>query len=300
MSVISNSSAAMNEVAPIVEGFYDPATFTITYLVYDQAGGHAAIIDPVLDYDPKSARTSTGNAQLLVDRVHELGLSVDWILETHAHADHLSAAAWLKEQLGGQIGIGHGIDRVQKIFKPIFGMENDFHTDGRQFDHLFVDHEEWGIGRLSAQVLAVPGHTPADVAYLIGDALFLGDTLFMPDVGTARCDFPGGSAAALYDSVQRLYRLPDQTRTFACHDYPPANRPDAVWEASLGEHKQRNIHLNAGTTKDEFIKMRETRDATLAMPVLIMPSIQINVRAGHLPPAEADGRQYLKLPLNTL
>ncbi|WP_255446431.1 MBL fold metallo-hydrolase [Chitinibacter sp. GC72] len=287
-------------IKPQVEAFFDPATNTISYLVYDEAGGHAAIIDPVLDYDPKAARTSTDSAAKIVARVRELGVQIDWILETHAHADHLSAAAWLKDAVGGQIGIGHGIDRVQKIFKPIFGMEEAFQTDGRQFDHLFADDEEWGIGRLSAKVLAVPGHTPADVAYLIGDALFLGDTLFMPDVGTARCDFPGGSAANLYDSVQRLYQLPDETRAFACHDYPPPDRPVAVWEATLGEHKQHNIHLNSRVTKAEFIKMREARDATLAMPVLIMPSIQINVRAGHLPPAEADGRQYLKLPLNTL
>ncbi|QLG87835.1 MBL fold metallo-hydrolase [Chitinibacter bivalviorum] len=293
-------TVANTQQQPQVEAFYDPATFTISYLVYDKLGGHAAIIDPVLDYDAKSARTSTGNAQKIVDRIRAMQLTLDWILETHAHADHLSAAAWLQQQLGGKIAIGKGIEQVQKIFKPIFGMENEFATDGRQFDHLVVDNEEWGIGQMTAKALMVPGHTPADVAYLIGDALFLGDTLFMPDVGSARCDFPGGDAGRLYDSVQRLYQLPDETRAFACHDYQPANRANPAWEASIAEHKAHNIHLSAATSRDDFVKMREARDATLAMPVLIMPSIQVNVRAGHLPPAEADGRQYLKLPLNTL
>ncbi|WP_373975599.1 MBL fold metallo-hydrolase [Chitinibacter sp. SCUT-21] len=290
----------MKQVQPNVEAFYDPATFTISYLVYDERGGSAAIIDPVLDYDPKAARTSTHNADQIVSRVSELALKLEWILETHAHADHLSAAAYLQEKLGGQIAIGHGIDQVQKIFKPLFGMEAQFATDGRQFDKLFNDGEQWSIGKLSATVIAVPGHTPADVAYLIGDALFLGDTLFMPDVGSARCDFPGGSAANLYDSVHKLYQLPDQTRTFACHDYPPADRAEPKWESTIAEQKQHNIHLNQRISKQDFIALREARDATLAMPVLIMPSIQVNVRAGHLPPPEADGRQYLKLPLNTL
>ncbi|MGL4997183.1 MAG: MBL fold metallo-hydrolase, partial [Deefgea sp.] len=214
----------MNQPQANVVPFFDPATFTLTYLVYDQAGGQAAIIDPVLDYDAKSGRTSTHNAQKVLDAVQNLNLTVEWILETHAHADHISGAAWLQSQVGGRIAIGKGIDQVQKIFKPIFDLEADFATDGRQFDHLFEENEEWGIGVLTAKALFVPGHTPADMAYLIGDALFVGDTIFMPDVGTARCDFPGGDAGTLFDSVQRLYALPDATRVFVCHDYLPAER----------------------------------------------------------------------------
>jgi glyoxylase-like metal-dependent hydrolase (beta-lactamase superfamily II) len=290
----------MSQVNPLVEAFYDSATFTVTYLVYDLPAGHAVIIDPVLDYDPKAARTSTVGAQRLVARVKELGLQLDWILETHAHADHISSAVYLQQQLGGQIAIGRGIDQVQKIFKPLFDMEAQFATDGRQFDRLLADGDELGIGQLALTTIAVPGHTPADVAYFLGDALFLGDTLFMPDVGSARCDFPGGSAANLYDSVQKLYQLPDATRTFACHDYPPAERSEPQWQSSIAEQKRANIHLNHTISKDAFIKLRETRDASLAMPVLILPSIQINLRAGHFPPAQADGRHYLKLPLNTL
>ncbi|WP_273428777.1 MBL fold metallo-hydrolase [Chitinibacter tainanensis] len=285
---------------PTVEAFYDPATFTVSYLVFDRPGGHGVIIDPVLDYEPRAVRTSTENAGLIVKRVAELRLEIDWILETHAHADHLSAAAWLKTQLGGQIAIGAGITAVQKIFKPIFGMEAEFATDGRQFDRLLGANDELQAGDLTIQALFVPGHTPADLAYLIGDALFLGDTLFMPDVGTARCDFPGGDALALYQSVQRLYQLPDETRAFACHDYPPPERTTPRWESTIAEQKRSNIHLRADTPAAEFVAMREARDASLAMPVLIMPSIQVNIRAGELPPAEADGRQYLKLPLNTL
>ncbi|WP_228028127.1 MBL fold metallo-hydrolase [Chitinibacter fontanus] len=290
----------MSDIKPIVESFYDPATFTVSHLVYDQSGGDAVIIDPVLDYDPKAARTSTVNVDRMIARVRELNLSLAWILETHAHADHLSAAVWLRDQLGGKIAIGRGIERVQKIFKPIFGMEPEFATDGSQFDALLADGQSLVVGRLIVQIIAVPGHTPADVAYLIGDALFLGDTLFMPDVGSARCDFPGGSAAALYDSVQKIYTLPETTRTFACHDYQPPTRSEPAWESTLAEQKKNNIHLNEMVSRADFIALREARDATLAMPVLIMPAIQINVRAGHLPPAEADGRQYLKLPLNTL
>jgi glyoxylase-like metal-dependent hydrolase (beta-lactamase superfamily II) len=290
----------MSQVNPVVEAFFDSATFTVTYLVYDQPAGHAAIIDPVLDYDPKAARTSTAGAQRLVERVKELGLQLDWILETHAHADHISAAVYLQQQLGGQIAIGRGIDQVQKIFKPLFDMEAQFATDGRQFDRLLSDGDELGIGQLTLKTIAFPGHTPADVAYLVGDALFLGDTLFMPDVGSARCDFPGGSAANLYDSVHTLYQLPDTTRTFACHDYPPVERSEPQWQSSIAEQKRDNIHLNHTISKAAFIELRETRDASLAMPVLILPSIQINLRAGHFPPAQANGRHYLKLPLNTL
>lgn len=290
----------MNQPQAHVLPFFDSATFTVTYLVYDAIGGHAAIIDPVLDYDAKSGRTSTVGAQRVVDAVHELNLTVDWILETHAHADHLSAAAWLQTVVGGKIAIGQGIDQVQKIFKPIFALEPEFATDGSQFNYLFVADEEWRIGQLSAKALFVPGHTPADLAYLIGDTLFVGDTVFMPDVGTARCDFPGGDAGTLYDSVQKLYQLPDVTRVFVCHDYLPPNRYEYQWETTLAEQKNHNIHLRADTRRDDFIALRQARDASLAMPLLILPSIQINIRAGHLPPADANGKCFLKIPLNVL
>ncbi|MBM5570859.1 MULTISPECIES: MBL fold metallo-hydrolase [Deefgea] len=280
--------------------FFDAATFTVSYLVYDCVGGRAAIIDPVLDYDAKSGRTSTKNAQKILEAVRELNLTVDWILETHAHADHVSAAAWLQMQIGGKIAIGQGIDQVQQIFKPMFGLEPDFATDGRQFDHLFVAGERFSIGLLSAEILFVPGHTPADVAYLIGDALFVGDTIFMPDVGTARCDFPGGDAGTLFDSVQQLYALPDRTRVFVCHDYLPENRVQYQWETTIAAQKQHNVHIRIDTLRDDFIALRQARDKTLAVPALILPSIQINIRAGHLPPADVNGKQFLKIPLNVL
>ncbi|WP_028452029.1 MBL fold metallo-hydrolase [Chitinilyticum aquatile] len=283
-----------------VAPFFDAATFTVSYVVHDGAGGRAALIDPVLDYDAKSGRTATRSAQRLVDFVRENDLVVDWILETHAHADHLSAAAWLKEQLGGRIAIGARIDQVQRVFKPVFNLEPDFATDGSQFDHLFADDEEFRIGGLTGRALFVPGHTPADMAYLIGDALFVGDTIFMPDVGTARCDFPGGDAATLYRSVQKLYQLPDATRVFVCHDYLPASRSEVRWESSIAEQKATNIHLAASTTEAEFVALRQARDATLEMPVLILPSIQINVRAGAMPPAASNGKRYLQIPLDVL
>ncbi|WP_027468048.1 MBL fold metallo-hydrolase [Deefgea rivuli] len=290
----------MSQSQAHVLAFFDAATFTVSYLVYDKVAGRAAIIDPVLDYDAKSGRTSTAGAQKIVNAVHQLNLTVDWILETHAHADHVSAAAWLQGVVGGQIAIGKGIDQVQKIFKPIFDLEAEFFTDGRQFDYLFAPNEEWGIGSLSAKALSVPGHTPADMAYLIGDALFVGDTVFMPDVGTARCDFPGGDAGALYDSVQRLYQLPDDTRVFVCHDYLPPHRHEYQWETTLAAQKNSNVHLRADTRRDDFIALRQARDASLAMPQLILPSIQINIRAGHFPPADANGKRFLKIPLNVL
>ena len=283
-----------------VQPFFDPATFTLTYLVYDRVGDTAAIIDPVLDYDAKSGRTGTQSAQKLLSAVQELKLTVEWILETHAHADHVSGAAWLQSQLGGKIAIGKGIDQVQKIFKPVFELESDFATDGRQFDYLFEADEEWGIGSLQAKALFVPGHTPADMAYLIGDALFVGDTIFMPDVGTARCDFPGGDAGTLFDSVQRLYQLPDETRVFVCHDYLPGERQDYQWETTIAEQKKNNIHIRSLTAREDFVALRQARDKTLAMPVLILPSIQINIRAGHLPPVDANGKRFLKIPLNVL
>lgn len=284
---------------PKLATFFDPATATATHVVYDQPGGHAAIIDPVLDYDAKSGRTSRRNARQLLDFLHAQQLTLQWILETHAHADHLSAAAWLQQQAGGKIGIGSGIAQVQKIFQSVFNLGEDFATDGSQFDHLFADDEVFYIGKLQAKALFVPGHTPADMAYQIGDAVFVGDTLFMPDVGSARCDFPGGNAATLYQSVQRLLSLPDSTRLFMCHDYPAGERPLA-WESTVAEQKQHNIHLHAGIQEADFVALRQARDATLEMPLLILPAIQINIRAGHFPKAESNGVPYLKIPLDML
>lgn len=283
----------------LVKSFFDPATSTFTHVVHDQVGGHAAIVDPVLDFDPASGRTRHDSADAVIAFVREQRLTVDWILETHAHADHLSSAPYLKAQLGGRIAIGEAIRRVQGVFKPIFNMEPEFRTDGSQFDHLFADGEVFAIGALSAQAWHVPGHTPADLAYVIGDAVFVGDTLFPPDVGTARCDFPGGDAHTLYRSVQRLLALPDDTRLFMCHDYPATDRaPVAV--CTVRAQREGNIHVHAGVDEPTFVAMRQARDATLAMPRLILPSIQVNVRAGHLPPPEADGRRYLKVPVDVM
>lgn len=284
---------------PQVQGFFDPATWTVSYVVHAGPGSAAAIIDSVLDFDPKSGRTGTGAADRVIDFVRGQGLRVEWILETHAHADHLSAAPYLKQQLGGKIGIGEQIRAVQKVFKPIFNLEPGFRLDGSQFDRLFSDGERFAIGALTAQVLHVPGHTPADLAYQVGDAVFVGDTLFMPDVGTARADFPGGNAHALYDSIRRILALPPDTRLFMCHDYPPQGR-EPRWETTVAEQRASNIHVHDGVTEAEFVAMRTQRDATLAMPTLILPSIQVNIRAGELPPAEDNGVRYLKLPLNAL
>lgn len=288
---------------PQVQAFFDAPTWTVTYVVYDREGGHAAVIDSVLNYDHKSGRTRTTGADELIAFVKAKGLKVQWILETHAHADHLSAAPYLRQHLGGRIGIGAGIDGVQKVFKGLFNLEPEFKTDGSQFDHLFQDGETFSIGAIPARVMSVPGHTPACVAYVIGDAVFVGDTLFMPDVGTARCDFPGGNAHTLYRSVRKLLALPPQTRLFMCHDYPPLvdGRPRAVtWETTVAEQRERNIHVHDGVSEEAFVKMRTARDATLEMPVLIMPSVQVNIRAGELPPAEANGVSYLKIPLNAV
>lgn len=283
----------------LVQSFFDPATSTFTHVVYDQVGGRAAIVDPVLDFDAASGRTRRDSADAVIAFVRAKGLAVDWILETHAHADHLSSAPYLKAELGGRIAIGEAIRRVQGVFKPIFNLEPGFATDGSQFDHLFADGEVFWIGALRAQAWHVPGHTPADLAYVVGDAVFVGDTLFPPDVGTARCDFPGGDANALYGSIQRLLALPPETRLFMCHDYPVTDRaPLAV--CTVGEQRQGNVHVHEGVDEAAFVAMRQARDATLAMPRLILPSIQVNVRAGHLPPPEADGRRYLKLPVDVL
>ncbi len=284
---------------PTTQAFFDPATWTVTYVVADTQAGRAAIIDPVLDYDPKSGHTSTASADKVLAFVHEQGLQVDWILETHAHADHLSAAHYLKEQVGGRIAIGDHIRTVQSTFKAIFNLESSFPPDGSQFDHLFADGETFMIGNIEATALLVPGHTPADMAYRVGDSLFVGDTLFMPDVGTARADFPGGDAHMLYRSIRRLLALPPETRVYVCHDYPPDSR-EPKWQTTVGEQAAKNIHVHDGVSEDDFVAMRAARDATLGMPTLILPSIQVNIRAGEMPPAEANGVSYLKIPINAL
>lgn len=284
---------------PNVRAFLHEETGTWSYVIADSAAGTCAIVDPVLDYDPKSGRTSPASARMIIDEVRGRGLRVEWILETHAHADHLSAAPLIKQQLGGRIAIGAGIREVQATFKPIFNLEPSFATDGSQFDHLFEDGEAFTIGSIAARVIATPGHTNDSVSYLVGDALFTGDSLFMPDGGTARCDFPGGDAAKLYRSIQRVYALPDETRVFVCHDYGPGGRPIAC-ETTIGEQKRSNIHVRAGVTQEEFVGRREARDATLPMPVLILPSVQVNIRAGELPPPDDNGTRYLKIPVDTL
>jgi glyoxylase-like metal-dependent hydrolase (beta-lactamase superfamily II) len=284
---------------PQVHGIFDPATWTVTYVVHAGHGTAAAIIDSVLDYDPKSGRTKTESADKVIEYVRANALQVEWILETHAHADHLSAAPYLRHTLGGNIGIGDQITNVQKIFKGIFNLEPEFQTDGSQFNVLLKNEEVFNIGGLNARVISVPGHTPACVAYRVGDAVFVGDTLFMPDVGTARCDFPGGDAETLYDSVSKLLSLPPQTRLFVCHDYPPTDRPIA-FQTTVAEQRAKNIHVHEGISKAQFVEMRKKRDATLEMPVLILPAVQINIRAGHLPPKESNGTAYVKIPINAL
>jgi glyoxylase-like metal-dependent hydrolase (beta-lactamase superfamily II) len=284
---------------PNVQAFLDQDSETFSYVVYDYDGGHAAVIDPVLDFDPKSGRTATESAQKIIDFVRAHELTLEWILETHAHADHLSAAPYIRHQLGGKIAIGEKIREVQTIFSQLFNFERSFLCDGSQFDHLFADGDTFSVGELSATVIYSPGHTPADVAYRFSDALFVGDTLFMPDVGTARCDFPGGDAATLYRSVKALLALPPQTRVFVCHDYPGGNREHAS-ETTVKAQLESNIHVHAGISESEFVSMRETRDVTLGVPRLILPSVQVNVRGGNFPPAEANGTVYLKVPLNVL
>ena len=288
-----------NAIKPQVHGIFDPATWTVTYVVYEKEGAPCAIIDSVLDYDPKSGRTRTDSADKVIDFVREKNLSVAWILETHAHADHLTAAPYLKKKLGGKTAIGDHISAVQQVFKGIFHLESEFATDGSQFDHLLKDGEHFSIGALSANTMYVPGHTPACVAYQIADAVFVGDTMFMPDVGTARCDFPGGDAKTLYASAKKILSLPDETRLFMCHDYPPTDRPVA-FETTVGEQRRKNIHVHDGISEAAFVDMRTQRDATLEMPVLILPAVQINIRAGDLPPAESNGVAYVKIPLNAL
>lgn len=286
-------------MTPQIQAFFDPATWTVSYVVYDAPGGRAAVVDSVLDYDPKSGRTGTASADRLVAFLRGQRLQVEWILETHAHADHLSAAPYLRRTLGGRIAIGEPIRTVLGVFRNIFNLDPEFRLDGSQFDHLFADGETFRIGALEGEALHVPGHTPADMAYRIGDAVFTGDTLFMPDVGTARADFPGGDARTLYRSIRRLLALPAQTRLFVCHDYPPAGREPA-WETTVAGERAANIHVRDGVDEDAFVAMRTARDRTLEMPNLILPSIQVNIRAGELPPPEANGVSYLKIPLNAL
>ena len=281
-----------------IRSFFDPATYTVTHVVSDPATKRAAIIDSVLDYDPKSGRTATRSADAVITHVRDAGLTVDWHLETHAHADHLSAAPYLKAQLGGRIAIGEHIRDVQRVFKGLFNAA-DLRTDGGEFDHLFQDGETFAIGQLQARVLHTPGHTPACVSYVVGRDAFVGDTLFMPDYGTARCDFPGGDARVLYQSIRKLLALGDDLRLHLCHDYMPGGR-EVRWQTTAGEERLRNVHVREGVTEDEFVQMRTARDRTLDMPVLMLPAVQVNARAGRLPPAEDNGVSYLKIPLNAL
>ena len=281
---------------PRVHAQFDEATHTVSYVVWDPATRRAAIIDPVLDYDHRTGRVSHRSADDLLGFAADQGLSVDWVLETHAHADHLSAAPYLKEKTGAPIGIGARITEVQRTFAPVFGLD-DVSGDGREFDRLFRDGETIAIGGLQVEVMHTPGHTPACVSYRIGEAVFVGDTLFMPDYGTARADFPGGDARTLYRSIHRLLALPDATRLYLCHDYKAPGRDHFAWETTVGEEKTRNIHVGGGVDEASFVAMREARDATLAAPVLLLPSLQVNIRAGRLPDPDRDGRRFLKIPL---
>ncbi len=285
---------------PRVATFFDQATYTATHVVVDPATRHAAVVDSVLDYDPKSGRTATTSADAVIEFVAAQELAVDWLLETHVHADHLTAAPYLQDQIGGQIAIGDHVCQVQETFKAVFNAERAFMTDGRQFDRLLKDGETFAIGDLEARVMATPGHTPACSTYLVGNAAFVGDTLFMPDFGTARCDFPGGDARQLYRSIQKILSLPSETRLFLCHDYKAPGRDHFAWETTVAEERARNKHVHDGVSEDAFVEMRSTRDKELDMPVLLLPSVQVNMRAGRLPPPEDNGVSYLKIPLNAL
>ncbi len=293
----------MNEHAPHVDAFYDPATSTISYLLLDRASGAAAIIDSVLDYDPKSGRTRTASADRLLERIVELEARVEWILETHVHADHLSAAAYLKGKLGAPVAIGDRIATVQQVFGRLFNAGPGFTADGRPFDRLLADGERLSLGSLEIEAWQTPGHTPACLTYVVrggGETLaFVGDTLFMPDYGTARCDFPGGDAATLYRSIQRILSLPEATTLYLCHDYRPGGR-DMAYKTTVGAQRAANVHIHDGVDEAAFVAMRRARDAQLEAPVLLLPSVQVNMRAGELPPPEANGTRYLKIPLNAL
>ena len=287
-------------MSALIEAFLDPASSTYSYVIYEHDGGHCAIVDPVLDYDPAAGRTATVQADKIIAFVREHQLQVQWLLETHAHADHLSAAPYLRRELGGKIAIGQSISKVQDVFKTLFNLEPEFSVDGSQFDHLFAPDESFRIGNLKATALHVPGHTPADMAYLIdGDVILVGDTLFMPDVGTARCDFPGGNANQMFASIHKLLAFPASVRLYVCHDYPPTGRAPQC-QSTVGEQRQCNIHIHDGIDEATFVAMRTRRDAGLGMPTLLLPAIQVNVRAGNLPPAEENGVTYLKIPINKL
>ena len=292
--------AASNARPAVIRSFFDEDTFTVTHVISDPATARAAIIDSVLDFDPASGRTSFASADKVIDYIQSEGLEVEWLLETHAHADHLSAAPYLQEKLGGTLAIGRHILTVQEVFGKIFNEGTRFARDGSQFDRLFDDGDRFQVGSIEAIALHVPGHTPADMAYVIGDAAFIGDTLFMPDYGTARADFPGGDARTLYRSIRRLLSLPDQTGVHLCHDYKAPGRDTYAWETSVGEEREHNVHVRDGVSEDQFVAMREARDATLSPPQLILSALQVNIRAGALPPPEPSGRRFLKTPLNAL
>ncbi|WPC27381.1 MBL fold metallo-hydrolase [Pseudomonas moraviensis] len=284
----------------LIEAFLDPASSTYSYVVYEADGGHCAIVDPVLDYDGAAGRTGTEQADRIIAFVRAHRLQVQWLLETHAHADHLSAAPYLRRELGGKIAIGESISKVQNVFKALFNLEPEFRIDGSQFDHLFAPNESFIIGNLKATALHVPGHTPADMAYVIdGEQILVGDTLFMPDVGTARCDFPGGNAQQLFRSIQKLLAFPAGVKLYVCHDYPPEGRASQC-QTTVGEQRKSNIHVHDGIDEAAFVEMRTQRDAGLGMPTLLLPAIQVNVRAGNMPTAEDNGVVYLKIPLNKL
>jgi len=294
------ASRAGQSPCPVVRSFFDETTFTASHVVHDPRTREAAIIDSVLDYDPASGRTGSSSAQAILEYIRAESLTVTWQLETHAHADHLSAAPWLQEQLGGKLAIGAEITHVQEVFGKIFNAGTRFARDGSQFDHLFRDGERFRIGEIEAIALHVPGHTPADMAFVIGDCAFIGDTLFMPDFGTARADFPGGDARQLYRSIRRLLSLPRETRLFLCHDYKAPGRDWFAWETTIGAQRDSNLHVHDGVSEDEFVEMRTKRDATLSLPNLIMPSVQINMRGGRLPEPEENGTRYIKIPLDKL
>ena len=285
---------------PSIAGFFDETTNTVSYVIHDPATKEAAIIDSVLDYDAAAGRTSNGSADLMVEYVKANGLTVTWLIETHAHADHISAAPYLQEKLGGKLAIGREIIRVQEVFGKLFNAGTDFERDGSQFDHLFEDGDTFKLGEIEAIALHVPGHTPADYAYIFGDAAFVGDTIFMPDFGTARADFPGGDARQLYRSIKRLLSLPEDTRLFLCHDYKAPGREEYAWETTVGQQRRENVHVKEGISEDEFVQMRTARDNTLAMPNLIMPSVQVNIRGGRLPEPEDNGVSYIKIPVNAV
>ncbi len=299
-AAIDQIRAAQGRAKLVVQGFFDEPTNTASHVIHDPGTKRGAVVDSVLDFDPAAGRTSTASADAIIAFVRREGLTIDWLLETHAHADHLSAAPYIQEKLGGKLAIGREIITVQNVFGKIFNVGTEFARDGSEFDRLFEDGDRFAIGDIPAIALHVPGHTPADMAYVIGEAVFTGDTLFMPDFGTARADFPGGDARKLYRSIHRLLALPDETRLFLCHDYKAPGRDSYAWETTVGAERKSNVHVHEGVGEDEFVAMRTKRDATLSMPTLILPSVQVNMRGGHLPPPEDNGQRYLKLPVNAL